>query len=56
MFDGNWYNFDDENVTQLASVKESSSCAYVLFYVRQNDLTAIEARARSSSGRANTKL
>ncbi len=46
VFDGNWYNFNDSQVTQQGSVKESSSYAYVLFYVKQNELAEIEERIR----------
>lgn len=47
VFDKKWYNFNDERVSQLRSMKKESNSAYVLFYVRQKDKHYVERVVRS---------
>ena len=43
VFDDNWYNFNDSSVYSLGSVKDSSSTAYVLFYIRKDVLEPLRS-------------
>jgi len=44
VFDKNWYNYNDSHVSEISRVKEVSSSAYVLFYVKQSEVRNIEKR------------
>jgi len=37
IFDNNWYNFNDSNVRDKSTINESSSSAYILFYIRKDE-------------------
>lgn len=53
--DGNWYNFNDSQVSGVSSKSVCSSAAYLLFYRRREDpsasqaSTAVEEETKASS-------
>lgn len=47
VFDDNWYHFNDSSVSSKSSINEESSTAYVLFYVRKDELNRLREHFHS---------